>query len=82
MRFGNTLQQVVGKAITPALHHTSLELTSYGLGEPRVGINNQEPDFTMAPLFELIDEPCAEGLVLAIVHLEAEHLSSHVPIHP
>jgi hypothetical protein len=62
------------------LPHTTLELASDGLGEPRVGIGDHELDASKAPFFAVENELRPEGLGLTIAHLETQQFTAVIGI--
>ena len=76
------LQQVAGKVHPAALPDAALQLPADRLGEAAVGIRDHQLDATQAPLLEVGDELCSEGLALTVAHLEAQQLTAPVLVHP
>ena len=78
--FGNPLQQVSGEVDTTVLPDAALQLPADRLGEPLVGVGDQQLDPSKAALFERGKEFTPEALAFGVVHLEAQQLGAAVGI--
>jgi hypothetical protein len=62
------------------LPHTALQLAADRLGETGVRVSDHQLDAIQAPLFEVGDELCPEGLGLSVAHLETQELATAIAI--
>jgi hypothetical protein len=57
-----------------------LQLAADRLGETGVRVSDHQLDAIQAPLFEVGDELCPEGLGLSVAHLETQELATAIAI--